>query len=514
MNRFLNIGSYLMMLFLSIYLFGCGGGGGNSVAGIDGSGSPVTSASGTINGFGSVIVNGVRYHSDKTTFLVNGQVASENSLRTGYQVRVTGTLNSDGTGTANKIEFNPNLIGAITSIDLQNEQLVLLEQTVQITNTTLFDAAIDPNDLSGLSVGTVILVSGQLNDEGLIAATRIELAQQTTYQITGLISNLNATNTTFTLNNLTINYNVATLNNVPNNQLKNGLTVSIIGSVDNNNIFNAKTINFQNSNFSADVKTAEVEGFITRFVSSTDFDVAGVACTTNSATTYENGNSTNLALNSALKINGKVNSAGVLVAEKIEFRQKAINEISGQVTSVSTPTSGAIATGSFQIAGTTIQTNSSTAYEDGSHDNLRRFNFTDIHAGDFLKVSGYTSQNTFIATKIERKIFQTNIELRYEGLVTQVNADTRSFVVYGQTVYINNQTRISGEMGITLTESEFLAQALNQQVRIRGTATNNTFTATQIDVRTGNDDFFHRQPPGGKSENNGGGGGDGGGFHQ
>jgi len=510
MNRFLNAGSYLAMLLLSIYLLGCGG-SSNNVAGIDGSGSRVTSASGTVNGFGSVIVNGVRYHSEKTKFLVNGVIASEDSLRTGYQVHVTGTLNDDGTGTADTIEFNPNLIGAITSIDLQNDQLVLLEQTVQITNTTLFDAAINANDLSGLSIGTTILVSGQLNDEGLIAATRIELAQQTTYQVTGVISNLNVANATFTLNNLTINYSAAALNNIPSNQLQNGLTVNVAGTLDNN-IFKAKTISFKNINFSADVKTAEVEGFITRFASTTDFDVAGIVCSTTSATTYENGNSTTLALGSPLKVNGNVDSNGVLVAQKIEFRQKAINEIAGQVANRSTAIAGAIATGSFQISGTTIQTNNSTAYEDGSNDNLRRFNFSDIHNGDFLKVSGYTSQNTFIATKIERRILQTNTELKYEGLITQVNIDANSVVVYGQTVYINTQTEIRGELGVSLTAAQFLAQAINLQVRVRGTTQNGVFTATQIEIRPENNDFFHHPPgPGGTDFDNGGGNGGGGG---
>ena len=508
MNKLMRVTSSLMMLWLGVQLFGCGG-GSNHVAGIDGSGAPVTSASGTVNGFGSVIVNGVRYHSDKTKFLVNGQIADESSLHTGYQVRVTGTLNSDGTGTANTIEFNPNLIGAITQIDLQNEQLVLLGQTVQITNTTLFDTAITPNDLSGLTVGNEILVSGQINSEGLIAATRIELTTQQNHQLSGVISNLNIATTTFSLNNLTINYSGATLNNFPDNQLKNALNIHVFGSLDSQGIFKAQIINFQNSTFSADVKNADIEGFITRFVNSSDFDVAGIPCSSNSTTTYSNGSSTDLALGSSIKVNGSVNTAGVLVAQKIEFRQQVINEINGQVSSVSTPVTGAIATGTLHIANTDIQTNNSTVYEDGGGDRLRRFNFLSIHVNDFLKVTGYTSGTVFIATKIERKIPLTDNPIRYEGLITQVDSNAQSIVIYGQTLYINSQTEIHGAMGVTLTAAQFLAQALNQQVRLEGTVRNGVFTATRVDIRSLNEDDFHQprdgggHQPGGTPQNGG-----------
>lgn len=487
-NRLLNVRPCLLLLLPALYLYSCGG-GGSDVAGIDGSGAPLTSTSGTVNGFGSVIVNGVRYHSDKAKILVNGELADENSLRAGYQVRVTATLNSDGTGNANSIEFSPSLVGAISSINSQNEQLVLLEQTVQITSATLFDSAIDPNNLSGLAVGTTILVSGQLNSAGLIAATRIELAPENIYQLAGAINNIDIANHTFSLNNLKVNYAAATIKNNGNNPLKNGLLAIVAGSRDSAGIFQATSVSVQTISFSSEVKSADVEGFVTRFVSSADFDVAGVTCSGNSATTYSNGNSTTLALGSSVKVSGSVNAAGVLVAQKIELKQKVSNEIAGEVSSVSIPVSGAIATGSFVIAGTNIQTNNSTAYEDGSNDRLKRFNFSDIHQGNFLKVSGYTSQDIFIATKIERRIFTAQNELRYQGLVTQVS--DHSFTIYSQTIAINGTSDIRGITGKTVSEAEFLAQALNQYVRVRGTLVNGQFTASQIELRQQNQDIFH-----------------------
>lgn len=508
----LHAGAYLLLLLPALYLYSCGG--GNDVAGIDGSGAPLTSTSGTVNGFGSVIVNGVRYHSDKAQILVDGEKADENSLRAGYQVRVTGTLNKDGTGNAKSIEFSPTLIGAITSIDSQAEQIVLLQQRIQITSGTLFDTAIEPNNLSGLTPGTYILVSGQRNSEGFIAATRIELAPQSTEQLFGVIDNVDLNNRSFTLNNLTVNYQAATIKHDTDNgtnggptiniagPVANGQTVSITGSLDSDGIFQATNISVKNISFSAKVKAADIEGFVTLFASSANFYLAGVPCSSDSATVYINGSSSTLALGSSLKIKGSVNADGVLLAQQIEFRQQVRNEIAGEVSSVSTALSGAIATGSFVIAGTSIQTNNSTAYEDGGHDQLKRFNFADIRQGNFLKVSGYTSQNIFIASKIERRNFTPQNELRYQGIVTQT-AD-HSFTVYNQTIAINGASEIRGTTGANLTEEEFLAQALNQYVRVRGTIINGLFTASQVELRQQNQSDFYHPNDGGGDQGGGG----------
>jgi hypothetical protein len=478
MTRYLII---LLILLMSTYLIGCGG-GSDKFAGIDAGGAPAaTSTSGTLNGFGSIIVNGIRYNSDKAKIQVNGQIANENDLRPGYQVKLTGTLNKDNTGTADTVEFFPTIIGKISSIDLQNNRLVLLGQNVQIDNATLFDDQISPNYLNGLKVGDSILVSGLPDSAGVITATRIELAPQMTHQIVGFVSNLDAMASTFMLNNLKVNFSAATLNDFPNNQLKNGSFIRASGDLNQDGIFVAKVLNYQAIDFKKEIKSANIEGFITRFVSSTDFDVAGIPCTTTETTSFVNGDKTSLVLGARLKIKGDVNSSNQLVAKTIELQQRPRNQIAGEVSNIVAEAAvGTIAVGSFQIANTTVKTTNTTNYEDKDNERLKRFNFSDIQAGNFLKVSGYIDQTNFIATKIERIKLKPDMELEFSGKVTHV--EPHNIQVYGRSVQTNAQTEIRDINGNTITEAEFVAQALNLNVKVKGKITDSIFTATKIEV--------------------------------
>ncbi|MFU8765483.1 MAG: DUF5666 domain-containing protein, partial [Haliea sp.] len=117
---------------LALVLAACGGGGGggDSVAvssppptgggggGIGGSGQSTTS-SGTIDGFGSIFVNGVRFDTDDAEVIVNGEVRGEEALRLGMVVLVSGEVDDDGvTGTAQRVLYDNELKGPISAIQI------------------------------------------------------------------------------------------------------------------------------------------------------------------------------------------------------------------------------------------------------------------------------------------------------------------------------------------------------------------------------------------------------------
>lgn len=486
-THFKNPLSHLLMC-LSLALCACGA--SNDISGIDASGSPVagTISTGAINGFGSVIVNGVRYNSDKAKILINNQTATEDNLHTGYQVKVTGSINTNGSAIADTIEFYPNLVGAISGIDLIAQQITLLNHKVQVTNATLFDEAIKPNYLSGLKLGDTVLVSGFSDDKGLITATRIEFTSTTNRQAMGYISNLNEATFSFTLKDQSVNYSAASLNNFSNNQVTANTLVVATGTLDAEGVLQAKTLVRINNSIDKTVKTAEVEGFITRFASATDFDVAGITWTSNTQTIFENGSTTNLTLGASLSVKGELNSSGQLIAQKIEFKKSSSNEIVGEVTGLSANTSSSITTGTLLINGTSIQTNSKTAFEDNGGSNLKRFNFSSINIGDFLKISGYNNQGTFVATKIEREEIKSenDTELKLNGII--LSAGTHSFIVYGRTVTTDNNTEIKDDKGDELTEAQFYLQALGQRVEVEGILKNGVFTAKKIEFESNNED--------------------------
>jgi len=472
-----------LLICCCLVLCACGA-PSNDMGGIDASGGRIagTVSTGAINGFGSVIVNGVRYNSDKAKILINNQVATEDNLRTGYQVKITGSIESNGSALADTIEFSPNLVGAITNINLTAQQLTVLGHLVQVNSATLFDAAIKPNYLAGLKLGDAILVSGFYDDQGVITATRIELNSNANRQAMGYISYLNDANFTFNIKTLSVNYSAAALSNFNNTALAANTLVVVTGSLDAKGVLQAKTLVRINNSFDKDIKSAETEGFVTRFLSTTDFDVAGTRWAAGTQTIFENGSSANLALGIALSIKGEINSTGILTAQKVEFKSAPKNEIAGEVTSITPLASGNIAAGSLQISGTTIQTNSKTAFEDKGIANLKRFNFNSINTGDFLKISGYSNQGIFIATKIERQDVkaENNTEIKFNGIITTIG--THSFTLYGRIVLTNSETIIIDNNRKEIAEAQFYLQAIGKRVRVEGILKNGIFTASNIEI--------------------------------
>lgn len=118
---------------LALILAACGGGGGgggDSVAvsspptsgggggGIGGSGQSTTS-SGTIDGFGSIFVNGVRFDTDDAEVIIDGEVRGEEVLRLGMVVLVSGEVDDDGVnGTAERVLYDNELTGPIARIEI------------------------------------------------------------------------------------------------------------------------------------------------------------------------------------------------------------------------------------------------------------------------------------------------------------------------------------------------------------------------------------------------------------
>lgn len=479
MIRFLTqLGASLCLILLA----SCGGSGGSDVSGIDGSGAPVaTSTQGTIDGFGSVIVNGVRYNSDKAQILINGEMAMEENLQVGYQVKLTGSIAQDGSASADKIEFTPNLVGTITAIN--NDALVVMGHKITINNNTIFAADIFPRGLQGLAPGARILVSGSLAADGSISATRIERANNSAQQLQGFVRDLNSMNMTFQLNQQQVSYAGASLN-LGNQSLRNGLLVSARGIQDNNQLFQAAQVNRLSTEFSNNIKSAAIEGYITRFGSVTDFDVAGIQVTTNTQTRYDNGDSKNLTIGIKVEVEGNVDSNGKLLATGIEFEHKINNKIAGKITNITiTNNSGfGIVTGTLEVDGTNIRTNTSTRYEDKGSSRTKRFNLSSLQVGDSVEVTGYSSASGFIATKVEREEIDENEpkERELEGLITSISSD--SFTLFTRKISTDENTEYRDADGKPLSAASFFTIAFGKRVEVKGIALGNEFLAIRVEI--------------------------------
>ena len=127
-----------------LMLPGCGGGGDGGSAGV-GTGGTGSFTSGPIRGFGSIVVNGVRYDDAAAQVVGDGGAAlARSDLRLGMVVDVSGSDVSTATdgrrsATATSIGVRSEIEGPVSAINAAAGTLTVLGQLVQITPTTVFD---------------------------------------------------------------------------------------------------------------------------------------------------------------------------------------------------------------------------------------------------------------------------------------------------------------------------------------------------------------------------------------
>ena len=309
-------------VLLITLLSACGGGGGGGSAsngGIGGTGV----ATGPITGFGSVFVNGIEFDtSGNIQITLDGEPNhSQSDLKIGQVVTIKGTISDDGTkGTATSIEFEDDVEGPVQSIDLATNTIVVLGLTVQATATTVFDGFAS---LAALAVNDIVEVSGLPDATGKIVATHIEKHSNyvagTEIEVKGMIANLTAT--TFTIGTLTVDYSLVLPQDRPAT-LSNGLFVEVKANTlpdPITGVLTATKVEVEDEDEGAvEGNELDLEGFVTDFVSATEFKVNGQAVTTNFQTSYEHGVAADLANNVRVEVEGRL-TGGVLVAEEISF---------------------------------------------------------------------------------------------------------------------------------------------------------------------------------------------------
>ncbi|MDH3266322.1 MAG: DUF5666 domain-containing protein [Gammaproteobacteria bacterium] len=465
----------IFAVLLSTVLVACGGGGGNSVAGIDARGTPVpvaVVAKGTIAGFGSVIVNGVRYDTSAATFDVDDSPGVQGDLRIGQVVVVRGTLNDDSTtGVADSVQFDDVVEGPISSINMAAATITVLDQIVMIDADTSFDDRISPASIEGLAVNDTVEVSGFFRADGSIAATRIETKPPgTEFEVTGIVRNVTAAN--FMINNLVVNYSAAQLDNFPTGAPETGQLVEAKGNnLGGSGELLATRVEFKGNDIGgANGDQIEVEGFITRFVAANDFDVEGIPVITTASTAYVNGTSADLALNRKVEVEGTINAAGAISATKVEIKLAGFIRIEGMV--------DATTANSVTIFGITVGVDSLTRIEDKSNASVDPFRLADINVGDYLETRGYEDASGIVATRVEREDFQGDVAIR--AFVDSV-ADP-DFTIRGVLIQTNGSTTFRDINDQIIPASGFFGQAMGRLVEADGSLSNGGILADQVDL--------------------------------
>jgi len=472
-------------LFTLAAVVGCGG-GGNSASTTDPAPPPVGSISGNgiavgpVSTFGSIVVNGVHYDTANTTFTVDGNAATEDELKVGQIVVVRGTIDDDlTTGTADSVTADDNVTGPVDSIDLALSQLVVLGQLVLVGPDTSFDDNISPASLEGLTVGDIVEVSGFSTADGDIDATRIEMKPAgTQLEVHGFVSNLDAVNFLFSIGGLVVDYSTATLDDFPGGQISEGDFVEAKGTT-----FGAASELIADSVELEDIGVngddgdhVEVEGLVTRFVSETDFDVAGIPVITNSATVFEGGVAADLGLNIKVEVEGELDANGVLVADKVDIRRGNAVRIDAVVDSVDA------ASNSLVMLGITITTDELTRFEDKTDVDLTPLTIEDINVGEYLEIRGSefpADSGQVLAARVEREDVDTETVLR--GFVSMVGSS--AVTILGVTIETDGTTQFRDANDNVITSAEFFSQVgINSLIEAEGTETSaTTISASEIE---------------------------------
>lgn len=461
----------------------CGGGSGGSGGGDNGGGDPsggidrggVTIVRGPINGFGSVVVNGVHYATSGATITIDDQPGAESDLRVGQVVRVEGTVDAGGTtGTARTIRFDDEVEGPVQSIDLANARLVVLGQTVLVGAGTSFDDSIVPRGLDGISVGDRVEVSGLVSSSGVIEATRIERTAATgPVEVKGTASAVDPAARTLFVNQLRISYATAQLDGFTGGQPAIGDRVEAVGTLDGGGVLVASRLEKHSSSLSGSSDDdADLEGLVTRFASATDFDVAGQAVTTTAATRYEGGSAADLALDVNVDVEGGFDSGGRIVAEEIEFRATSNVELAAPVEAVNTAQS------SLTLLGVTVRTTPLTRFEDHGSLELQRFSLADLRVGDWVELRAYSDASGLVASLLDRDDADDGIEVR--GPASAVTPP--GLRIAGVSVTTDAQTEFRDSNGVSITAATFFAAAPGREVKVRGTQVGNTVLAERAEI--------------------------------
>ncbi len=407
-------GAGIAGLVLGLVVACGGGGGGANLAGIDRLGV----STGTITGFGSIFVNGVRYSTNGATFDIDDNPAgSESSLQVGQQVTVQWDSLDDGvTRRAQAVFYDDSVEGPITvdSIDLVTQSFVVLGQTILVDADTSFASPLF--DLDSLTDGDFVEVSGLPDNEPVVGpvvrATRVERkAAGGEIEIRGTVSGRTAT--TFVINGQVV-LTTGAIIDAPTGVVSNGDFVEAKGTVVNGAgqlVATRVELEDGDNQIGEDGDDAEVEGYVTLFANAGSFSVSGVPVLSSVAATGGI-----VALGAKVRVKGEFNAAGTILASEVEVRAGADGSdvdarIAAGVDSV-TPNAGNPKVGQLVVLGVTILVDVNTRLEDQGDEDVRNFSLADLRVSDFVEIRGVAQGSTILATLLQRQEPDGQGELR------------------------------------------------------------------------------------------------------
>jgi Domain of unknown function (DUF5666) len=472
MKKLLSIATFSI---IALSIGACGGGGGSGSASSTAVATEKEFVAGTVTGFGSVIVEGVRYDDSAAKVQIEydpaaPKAAPVSDLKLGMQLIVQVAK----AGIADTVVSGSEVLGPITS--LTTDGFVVAGQTVKISidaaSPTVFDGVAN---LAGLVINDRVEVHGSRDANNNIVATRIERKNPgdvVMTRVVGTIAAINATAKTFTVGGLLVSYSDAT-KLLPANttlaSLANGQIVAVFSSASPTAAgITAKTIAVKkgiDSQNPVDADKAWVGGHVRdlNFAAKT-FNLKGVAVDA-SAATFSNGTANDLANARKVRVTG-VFQGGVLKATDVKFAKAqgdALVELIG-------PVSSFVSNKSFLVRGVPV---------DASGTGVSFVNGTVSNLGDgvAIKLKGAVVNDVVIPSSIEFVTTDENKIRNFMGEVQGFVAGADTFKLMGVNMKLAATATFKNSDQSLSQKSEF---GNTDKVLVKGAFEAGVFVVTQV----------------------------------
>ncbi len=342
------------------------------------------------------------FNTDNADIIVDGELATENELRLGMVVLVTGVVDDNGqTGSATRVVYTNSVQGPLAGIEMRGDGDLLLldilgEQIIVERRGTVFDEV----SFDSLVPGELLEVSGFLTDEQALRATRVGrisdfVAGVSIVELPGDVANLEGTQ--FTLGDLRVDFSGADLSGLPGGEVSEGQSVLARGTLEDD-LLTADRIT-QATDVRRDLianEEASVAGAVSELSGANQFLVDGVTVDASNAVfdladmTLRNGQ--------IVQVDGTWDG-NVLAARRVQARRGVV---AMEAVATEINTSELSLTLQFQNGVLTVQTNDQTLIEDGTGA-VDRAALSNFSSGDFLAVEAIDTGGALIATFINRK---------------------------------------------------------------------------------------------------------------
>lgn len=416
---------------------------------------------GPISGFGSVIVNGMRFSSVGAELVDDdANLMNLDQLKLGMTLRVTGqTDDSTLQGTASKLELVHGNRGLVTALDLNAGSLTLLGQNVLTNSATAYQGI---NGLAALTVGQRVEVYGALQADGSLLATLIELTATTSINLRGSMQSVNASASTFQVGTLTVNYSAATVVGIPgegkqvkikaaSSPVNNVLSAISIHVFDAGSVYGASVAAGTRLKVKGVADAAPVNGLLN--VSGTPINVTQALIKGGAAVTA----------GQFIEVKGNWDGS-VLQATEVEMENYRESQIGG----------------SNELYGTVSSISGNTAVVNGVTLDLSRAVFShgsmaQMMVGSYVEIKGNMTGSTLLATKVELKTISAASGASYEQYGQVANfISLASFQVNGVQI---DASQARFEHGNALANGSY--------VEIKGALNGSgVFVATKVEIKT------------------------------